>query len=69
MDNLYGESIWIIYMDNLHGESMDMVGGFTPSENMKVNWDDDIINKWENKSYVPVTTNQLGFALVDRFPI
>ena len=25
---------------------------------MKVNWDDEIPNMWENKNHVPVTTNQ-----------
>ena len=25
---------------------------------MKVNWDDEISNIWENKRHVPVTTNQ-----------
>ena len=30
-----------------------------PLKNMKVNWDDEIPNIWENKSHVPVTTNQL----------
>ena len=27
-----------------------------------VNWDDDIPNLWENKSHVPVTTNQLRYG-------
>ena len=36
-----------------------LVGGFNPLKNMKVNWDDEIPNIWENKSHVPVTTNQL----------
>ena len=31
----------------------------TPLKNMKVSWDDDIPNIWENKSHVPVTTNQI----------
>ena len=35
-----------------------LVGGFNPSEKILVNWDDDIPNIWENKSHVPVTTNQ-----------
>ena len=31
-----------------------LVGGWaTPLKNMKVNWDDDIPNIWENKSHVP----------------
>ena len=30
-----------------------LVGGFNPSENMKVNWDDDIPNIWKNQSHVP----------------
>ena len=39
---------------------MGMVGGIpTPLKDMKVNWDDEIPNIWENKSHVPVTTNQL----------
>ena len=25
----------------------------TPLKNMKVSWDDDIPNRWENKSHVP----------------
>ena len=33
---------------------MDLVGGVpTPLKNMKVNWDDDIPNIWQNKSHVP----------------
>ena len=42
-------------------KSMDMemlIGGFNPSENMKVSWDDDIPNIWENKAMFQ-TTNQL----------
>ena len=34
-------------------KSMDMemlIGGFNPSENMKVSWDDDIPNIWTNKT-------------------
>ena len=44
------DALWIIY-----GQSMDMVGGFsrTPLKNMKVNWDDNIPNIWNNKSHVP----------------
>ena len=34
-----------------------------PLKNMKVNWDDDIPNIWENKSHVLVTTNQLSFDI------
>ena len=31
-----------------------LVGGIpTPLKNMKVNWDDDIPNIWENKIHVP----------------
>ena len=29
-----------------------------PLKNMKVNWDDEIPNRWKNISHVPVTTNQ-----------
>ena len=31
---------------------------------MKVNWDDDIPNIWENKSHVPVTTNQVLIPVI-----
>ena len=31
-----------------------LVGGLaTPLKNMKVNWDDDIPNLWENKTWQP----------------
>ena len=30
-----------------------LIGGFTPSENMKVSWDDEIPNMWKNKIHVP----------------
>ena len=37
-------------------------GGLDPSEKYGfVNWDDDIPNWWENKSHVPVTTNQYTY--------
>ena len=33
---------------------LNLVGGWaTPLTNMKVNWDDDIPNIWENKIEVP----------------
>ena len=45
-------------MNSLWHQS-NMVGGIpAPLKNMKVNWYDDIPNRWENKSHVPVTTNQ-----------
>ena len=31
----------------------------TPLKYMKVNWDDEIPNIWNDKSHVPVTTNQI----------
>ena len=31
----------------------------TPSKSMKVNWDEELPKIWENKSHVPVTTNQI----------
>ena len=32
---------------------------FHPIPKILVNWDDELPNIWENKSHVPVTTNQL----------
>ena len=35
-------------------ENVDLVGGWaTPLKNMKVNWDDEIPNIWDNKIHVP----------------
>jgi hypothetical protein len=36
-----------------------------PSEKCEfVSWDDDIPNTWENKSHVPVTTNQMRMEVM-----
>ena len=36
------------------GDNMNLVGGWaTPLKTMKVNWDDDIPNRWENKNWQP----------------
>ena len=35
-----------------------LVGGLNPLKNMKVNWDDEIPNLWENKIDGNQTTNQ-----------
>ena len=45
--------------DDIYEISMilDLVGGFNPLKNMKVNWDDDIPNRWKNKKMF-LTTNQ-----------
>ena len=43
-------------------KTSQLVGGIpTPLKNMKVSWDDEIPNIWENKSHVPVTTKQSKF--------
>ena len=45
----------------------DLVGGFsTPLKNMKVNWDDEIPNIWENKIDVP--NHQAEMAYRAQFP-
>ena len=47
-----------------------LVGGWwfqpTPLKKMNefVNWDDDILHVWKNKSHVPVTTNQVDVEAV-----
>ena len=55
-----------------------LVGGWaTPLKNMKVNWDDEIPNIWENKIHGNQTTNQLLIGggspqhpqLVKKFPM
>ena len=49
MDNLW--IIMMISMDNLLYN--DLVGGFNPSEQYRVNWDDEIPKIWKNKIRVP----------------
>ena len=51
-----------------------LVGGFIPSEKYEfVNWDDCSPFYWENKSHVPVTTNQSSYMpagiIISRFSI
>ena len=74
---IYMDYIWMIYglyMVDLwwsYGESMDnlwwingsVVGGWpNPLKNMKVNWDDDIPNIWENKkSSKPPTSFNVSY--------
>ena len=54
----YGQKI-VLFLVDLHPNSCrkkktSLVGGSaTPLKNMKVNWDDDIPNIWENKKWQP----------------
>ena len=48
-----GVEQWDLMSDG-NGYATDLVGGWaTPLKNMKVNWDDDIPNIWENKKWQP----------------
>ena len=50
---------------------LDLVGGIpTPLRNMKVNWDDDIPNIWENKtcSKPPTRFGQIMIREMERSP-
>ena len=56
-------SDWIMAQFLLHGGSNWLVVEPYPSEKYEfVNWDDSIPNIWENKSHVPVTTNQINIV-------
>ena len=45
-----------------------LVGGWaTPLKNMKVNWDDEIPNRWENKKCSKPPTRQKITMCLDRF--
>ena len=48
---------WLEKLDMLWYSSWLVV--WTPLKNMKVNWDDEIPNIWENRIDVNQTTNQL----------
>ena len=71
----YMVSIWFIYgynMDNIwiiYGTYL--VGGCcsTPLKNMKVNWDDDIPNLWENKLSRQETPNSGGWEKYTRLVV
>ena len=44
----------------LKPQTTSSLGGIpTPLKHMKVNWDDDIPNIWENKSHVPNHQSEL----------
>ena len=45
----HGPMVNVIFLHNLDVMFMLVGGWATPLKNMKVNWDDDIPNIWENK--------------------
>ena len=54
-------TLWIIrgWLKDVPCGKPNLVGGIpTPLKNMKVSWDDEILNIWKNEISVPVTTNQ-----------
>ena len=64
-----GQEIWylilkwgypqIIHFNRLFPYKLLVGGWVTPLKNMKVNWDDEIPNIWENKIHGNQTTNQI----------
>ena len=57
--------IWISNGDFQYIPSIIQSGWwFQPLWKIWVSWDDDIPNIWENKSHVPVTTNQQLYAII-----
>ena len=57
-------TLWIIrgWPKDVPCSKPNLVDGIPiPLKNMKVSWDDDILNIWEKKVQVPVTTNQKSY--------
>ena len=42
-----------------------LVGGLNPLKNMKVNWDDDIPNIWENAKFMATSHHQAVFNIIE----
>ena len=64
----WGQKVRKSWLSNLHEhlQNHHLVGGWaTPLKNMKVNWDDDIPNIWENKKWIKMATKPPTSHLLD----